>query len=102
MSVPHVQLESQLGQRKGRYRNILKKAAKAVERVYTDLVGLMKDASQEKSKHFVTVLDDFSRYLLVWFLFLQSEDGNAVVEMIQELETLFNSRVPTLITLNRN
>lgn len=77
-------------------------AAKPLERVFTNVVGSMKHRSIGRSKYFVTLLDAGSEYSIVRSIHRNSEVGDAVVEMIQESKTLFNSKICHMTTINKN
>lgn len=76
-------------------------AARPLERVVTDLVGAMKHRSIRRFKHFVTLLNESSGYSIVRFFRRKSEAAEVVVGMIQELETLFNSKVHDMTLIYR-
>lgn len=78
----------------------VKEKTRAIERVYKNLVGPIRQQSHRKSKYFVTLLDDFTGYSLVRFLYLKSEAGDGVIEMIKEIQTLSHSRIGTLTSTN--
>lgn len=77
-------------------------AAKPLERVFSDLVGSMKHSSIGRSRYFVTLLDSYSGYSIARFLARKSETGDAVVEMVHELENLLNGSLQRLTSINRN
>lgn len=64
-----------------------------LECVFTDLVGPMRHQSLVNSRYFVTLLDDFSGYSLVCFITCKSEAGERLIDMICEVEGLFERRV---------
>lgn len=73
-----------------------KAALKAIERVYADVVSPMKEESVGKAKYFVILLNEYSGYSMVRFIFRKNETAKAVIQMIREIETIFNSKVQTL------
>lgn len=76
-------------------------ATRPVERVYTDVVGPMNYLSVGKAKYFFTLLDEYSGYSMVHFSCKKNETGNEIIEMIQEIENLFNSKIETLSCIYR-
>lgn len=50
----------------------------------------------------MTILDSYSAYSLLQFIHLKSEAGDAVIEMITELEKLFCRQTSQLATISRN
>lgn len=74
-------------------------AIKPLDRAYSDSVRPMEYRYIGNSKYFVMLSDDCSGYSLARFLAFKSEMSDTVVEMIQEIELLYNFRVkkPTCI-----
>lgn len=77
-------------------------AIQPLDPIYSDVVGLMQYRSIGNSNYFVTLLDDCSPYSSVRFVALNSEVADTVAEMVQELESLSNSRVGKRTCINRN
>lgn len=68
--------------------------------IWTGLFGPIEQQSHDKSKYCVSLLDDFTGYSLVHFHYLNIETGDAFIEMIKELENLFNSKSGSIIGIN--
>ena len=71
-------------------------ATKPLELVHTDLVGPMRHPSLNGSRYFIPVYDDSSGLSLVKFLKRKSEAGQALKDMILEMETALNCQVQQL------
>lgn len=84
------------------HNNKLKVTTRAVERIHTDVVGPIKMMSLGKANYFVTALDDHSGYALVRFVNLKSEVADALIDMVRELENLFNFKTQEIRSVNRN
>lgn len=83
-------------------KNKIKTTTRAVERIHTDVVGPIKVKSLGRAKYFVTALDDHSGYALVRFVNLKNEVAEAIIEMIREIENLFNFKTQNLMSVSRN
>lgn len=79
-----------------------RKSSKPLERVFSDVVGPMKNQSMAKSRYFVTLLDECSGYSLIRFVDRKSQVADSVVEMVLELESLFTFKTGKMICINRN
>lgn len=75
---------------------------KPAEQVYTDVVGTMKAHSLAKSKYFVTLTVECSKYSLVRFIHQKSKAASRVIKIIREVENFFNSAMRNLSCINRN
>lgn len=71
------------------------------ERVYTDVVGPVQEASFEESVYFVTLIDDFSEYSMTRILNANSEVAEVVQEIITEWEVIHVSRKRTWTSATR-
>lgn len=79
-----------------------KLAARPLKRLFFYLVDPMKHHSIGCSKYFVTLLNAGSGCSTVQLIHHKSEAKNPVLVMIQEMETLFISKVGHMKTINRN
>lgn len=77
-------------------------AAKAYERVFSDVDGTMKYMFIDKSRYFVTILDSYSVLPMVQFVGRKSEVASAVMEMVHELENIMISKLLHLTRLQKN
>lgn len=62
----------------------------------------MKYRSIGNSKYFVKLVHHCSRYSLVKFVALKSDVADTIFEMVQEFESLFESRVRKMTCIKGN
>lgn len=93
---PVLQCEScALGKSKRQARKLVPvelKAKNALDQIHSDVVGPIAQTSYDRSKYFVTVMDEFSGYSLMRFIAQKSEAGMAVKDMIRQLEVLLTPK----------
>lgn len=64
--------------------------------IHTDVCGPMQTATPGRKKYFLTLIDDYSRYTVVYFLENKSEVPAYIKEYVQYVKTKFN-RKPKII-----
>ena len=67
------------------------RARRPLEIVHSDLVGPMKTSSLSGSKYFMTLIDDYSRYVTVYFLQNKSEAFSRFKEFVSMVHTRYSS-----------
>lgn len=77
-------------------------AASPLDSVFFDVVCTIKHRSIGRSKYFVTLLDESIGYFIVRFINCKSEETDAVMGIIEELETLFFPKVRHMELIYRN
>lgn len=75
--------------------------SKPLERIHTDVVGLMKCISIGKAKYFKILFDQFSGYSMVGFIFCKTGTGEVVKRKILKLRNLFNEKVEGILGIHR-
>lgn len=88
-------------QRKARSNDDIDAATNPLDRVYTDVVGSIRNPSLSGSQYFVTLHDDCSGFSLIRFLRRKSKASEAVQEMVKEIQNLFNTNVSHFMIMNR-
>ena len=74
-----------------------RKSTGPLDLVHVDIVGPMKHPSFSGKKYFMPLYDDSCAVSLVRFLQSRNEAGNAIKEMITDLETMRKGRVKQMI-----
>lgn len=72
-----------------------------LERTFTDVVGPITPPSISGARYFITLMDDYSGYSLLRFIRRKSQATETIQEMVNELETSFNSNIQMLKFINR-
>lgn len=65
----------------------LNKSEKVMDLIHTDLCGPMQTETPSKKKYFLTMIDDFSRYTVVYLLNNKSEVYSKFVQYIENMKT---------------
>lgn len=79
-----------------------REAANSLERVFLGVVGPMRNKSIDMSRHFVTQLETFSGSSLVCFVDHKRKVFDTVVNMMQKIESLLDSRMRKMTCINQN
>ena len=61
-----------------------------------DLFGPINVMSLSKKKYTPVIVDEFSRYTWVFFLYFKDETPHVIINFVKKVETLNNSRVRVL------
>lgn len=77
------------------------RSKKPIERVYTDVVELMKCESIGKAKYFVTLCDEYSGFSMAIFIHRKSETSEAINGMLFQTENSFKKRVERISCIKR-
>lgn len=77
-------------------KKALKKSNKVLELIHTDVCGPMQVESFGKKKWLLTIIDDFSRYTVIYFLRNKSDVGESVKEYIAMVENKFGCKPKTI------
>ena len=72
------------------------KSKQPLDLIHTDVCGPMRTPTPKGCRYFVTMIDDFSRYCVVYFLKKKSEVTERIKEYVQFVKTLFG-RTPKVI-----
>ena len=75
------------------FENKRSRASEIFELVHTDLNGPHRNTGYDKSKYFLTFLDDYSKCTLVYTIESKHEDYNCFVEYVNLVENLTGKRV---------
>ncbi|KAE9023480.1 hypothetical protein PR003_g13857 [Phytophthora rubi] len=72
------------------------KTSRVLELVHTDVMGPMKSTSKGGAKYILTFVDDFSRYVVVYFLKKKSEVASKLKEFMRFYEKQWGERLMCL------
>lgn len=61
------------------------------------MVGPIKTMSLGRKRCFVTALDKYTGYHIVWFVYRKNEIGDAVNPMIKEIENFLKWKIKTVL-----
>lgn len=73
-----------------------KMTSRSAKEIDIDVVGPMKWISLGKARYFVTAVHEHSGFSLVCFINSKSEIAIVAIDMIREIEILFNLKIETL------
>lgn len=77
-------------------KKAIKKSKKVLDLIHTDVCGPMQTESFGKKKLILTIIDDFSRFTVIYFLRHKSEVGEKVKEYIAMVENKFKCKPKTI------
>lgn len=66
-----------------------------LRRLFSFSVGVIKYEPIRRAKYFVTVINTFSVYSLIRFIYPKSNADNARIDIVNKLKCLFNARFVT-------
>lgn len=73
-----------------------RQSAKVLDIIHTDICGPMNTVSPGGSRYFLTMIDDHSRYTVVYFLKKKSEAADVIEDYVSMVKNRFG-RCPTVI-----
>ncbi|KFD64371.1 hypothetical protein M514_23395 [Trichuris suis] len=82
------------------FPNSKSRATKPLGLIHSDLCGPMRTATPSGNRYCLTVIDDYSRYAVVWLLKHTSHVPNAIQEIIRECTTQVGYKPKVLQTDN--
>lgn len=73
-----------------------RKTMRSLELVHTDLCGPMSITTPGGNKYFITMIDDFSHFAVVYLLKTKSEAANKLKHYVRWTENLFGRKLTTI------
>lgn len=77
-------------------KKAIKRANKVLELIHTDVCGPMQTESFGKKRYLLTIIDDYSRYTIIYFIRNKSEVSEKVKEYIAMVKNKFNCKPKTI------